>query len=94
VSCYCAKIPTLVVAGVALDRLRCPDCVDAIVESKNELVRENQRLLRGEFTEEEFQNLCHNLPEDCPEKFAEGCLAYNRKLFGDKSGLQRKEAVE
>lgn len=49
------------------------------------------RLLRGDFTPEEFQALCHHLREDCPRLFADGCVAYNRKLFGERSLLQTKE---
>ena len=40
------------------------------------------RLLRGDFTDEEFQNLCHNLDESDFEKFCDGCDAYQMKLFG------------
>jgi hypothetical protein len=48
------------------------------------LRRENERLLRGEFTEEEFQNLCHNMTTDDACRFKAGCEAYQKKLFGDK----------
>ncbi|HUT60193.1 MAG TPA: hypothetical protein VNA25_20290 [Phycisphaerae bacterium] len=34
------------------------------------------------FTEEEFQNLCHNFGEDDAERFCDGCDSYQRKLFG------------
>ena len=34
------------------------------------------------FTEEEFQNLCHNLSEDDEARFCDGCDSYQRKLFG------------
>lgn len=50
------------------------------------LEAEITRLKRGDFTEEEFQNLCHNLSEKVEDecKFKEGCIAYQKKLFGDK----------
>lgn len=46
------------------------------------------RLKAGKFTEEELQNLCHEQGEDCPERFAQGCVDYNRKLFGDRNCLR------
>lgn len=54
---------------------------------------EVQRLKAGKFTEEEFQNLCHNLDSDCPFRFGRGCIEYNKKMFGDKSRLQMKEHI-
>lgn len=51
------------------------------------LEEEVERLKAGRFTEEELQNLCHNQDKGCPLRFAEGCVAYNRKLFGDRSRL-------
>lgn len=48
-----------------------------------ELVREVIRLRRGEFTPQEFQDLCHNKSvQDGFEAFADGCDAYQQKLFG------------
>jgi hypothetical protein len=47
---------------------------------------EVERLKRGDFTEEEFQNLCHNLSEDDEARFKQGCLDYQKKLFGCKRG--------
>lgn len=85
--CKCALLHKVQTGGVEFYNLRCPACADAIVEAKNELVRENQRLLRGDFTEEEFQGLCHGLPEDAPERFARDCVQYNRKLFGARQWL-------
>lgn len=46
---------------------------------------EVQRLLRGDFTPEEFQNLCHHRNEKpgCTrEEFEAGCREYQRRLFG------------
>jgi hypothetical protein len=51
------------------------------------LESEVERLSEGRFTEEELQALCHEQGEDCPERFARGCVEYNRKLFGDKNRL-------
>ena len=42
------------------------------------------RLRAGDFTEEEFQNLCHNFSEDDEQRFEEGCTQYRKKLFGVK----------
>jgi hypothetical protein len=46
------------------------------------LLREIERLKRGDFTEEEFQNLCHNFSEADECRFKRGCEEYQRKLFG------------
>src|SRR5688572_30875047 len=46
------------------------------------LINEIKRLRAGQFTEEEFQNLCHNLNTDDAGRFKTGCLAYQQKLFG------------
>lgn len=41
------------------------------------------RLKSGDFTEEEFQNLCHKFNETDKCRFFDGCAAYQRKLFGE-----------
>jgi hypothetical protein len=46
------------------------------------LKNEIERLKSGNFTEEEFQNLCHNLTTDDAERFCNGCEEYQKKLFG------------
>lgn len=52
-------------------------------EENIELKKEIVRLKEGNFTSEEFQNLCHNLPKECGrEIFTEGCKQYQLKLFG------------
>jgi hypothetical protein len=51
-------------------------------EDVDYLVSEIERLKSGNFTEEEFQNLCHCVPEEDKEKFFQGCTEYQRKLFG------------
>jgi hypothetical protein len=43
---------------------------------------EIDRLKRGDFTEDEFQSLCHNFSADDRERFKKGCEDYQRKLFG------------
>lgn len=44
---------------------------------------ELERLKRGEFTEAERQNLCHNcLVQDGYPSFVEGCANYQKELFG------------
>jgi hypothetical protein len=43
---------------------------------------EIERLLRGDFTEEEFQNLCHKHTGEDAARFRQGCEEYQRKLFG------------
>lgn len=44
---------------------------------------EIERLRRGDFTSDEFQNLCHNTKiQDGFEAFADGCEAYQQKMFG------------
>lgn len=55
---------------------------------------EIERLKEGDFTPEEFQELCHNLHDTerdgiGPKTFAEGCIQYQEKLFG-KSPLMFK----
>jgi hypothetical protein len=54
---------------------------------------EAARLKRGDFTEEEFQGLCHNLPEECARRFGMGCVEYNRKL-AEKSPPNTTEAPD
>lgn len=48
---------------------------------------EVERLRKGRLTEEEVQALCHEQDGGCPLRFARGCVAYNRELFGDKARL-------
>lgn len=54
------------------------------IESKiiAELTSEIQRLKSGDFTEEEFQHLCHCIPESDRERFFQGCLDYQRQILG------------
>lgn len=48
------------------------------------LFAEVERLKAGDFTEEEFQNLCHNSSPDDRCRFEAGCREYQDKLFGPK----------
>ena len=48
-------------------------------------ISEIERLQRGDFTEEEFQNLCHGFSQQDEERFRTGCLEYQKKLFGGKT---------
>ncbi len=47
------------------------------------LRKEIERLKEGSFTEEEFQNLCHNFTTDDRRRFEQGCKEYSDKLFGE-----------
>ncbi len=59
-----------------------------------------ERLSAGDFTPEEFQNLCHKFSPEDRTAFCNGCAEYQRKLFGtstqDELAAERlaKEAVE
>lgn len=56
-------------------------------EVKYELEKANEEIARlkaGNFTEEEFQNLCHNFSADDACRFKKGCEEYQKKLFGNK----------
>ena len=67
-----------IVAAVAAER-------EAHAAEIERLRAEYDRMRRGDFTPEEFQNLCHNLPPHCTrEAFAAGCAEYQRKLFGEQ----------
>jgi hypothetical protein len=45
-------------------------------------LQEIERLREGDFTEPEFQNLCHCISEEDRERFFAGCAEFQRKLFG------------
>ncbi len=47
----------------------------------DEAANEIERLKCGDFTEEEFQNLCHNFTEEDVCRFKKGCEQYQKKLF-------------
>ena len=81
-NCQCNKLMRVAVGQTEFRGLRCPHCVDAILEAKNEVIRENYRLLKGDFTPEELQGLCHNLTTQQRCEFEQGCKDYQDKLFG------------
>jgi len=61
------------------DPTTCAELVRRLMSAEAEVVR----LRRGEFTPQEFQDLCHNKSvQDGFEAFADGCEAYQQKLFG------------
>lgn len=51
----------------------------------NRLELEVARLKEGKFTEEEFQNICHNFSADDLCRFRKGCEDTQRKLFDLKT---------
>lgn len=56
--------------------------------------QEVERLRAGNFTPQEFQNLCHGFDENDREVFVAGCLEYQRKLFGDSATAAPVEQSE
>lgn len=56
--------------------------IEELEEQLEKANTEIARLKRGEFTEEEFQNLCHNLNENDYCRFKKGCEEYQEMLFG------------
>lgn len=62
-------------------------------KSYAELEAENARLRRGDFTPEEFQNLCHKEPPLSFCDFAEGCHKYQRELFGKSDRDEAKGKI-
>lgn len=63
-----------------------PEDVMKLVVEVRRLRAEESRLRKGDFTEEEFQNLCHNLDDGDERRFKAGCEEYQRKLFGRAYG--------
>lgn len=61
------------------------NAANALNKHITRLTIEIERLKRGAFTPEEFQNLCHNLEGCTREEFQRGCTEYQRKLFGDNN---------
>jgi hypothetical protein len=53
------------------------------LEAERDALRaENERLLRGDFTDAELQSLCHNRDGKGYAAFVDGCSEYQWKLFG------------
>lgn len=70
------------------------DLIPSIIAELAAKQAEVERLKRGDFTPEEFQNLCHHKDEKpgcTPAEFNQGCEEYQRKLFGtaDVDGLRK-----
>lgn len=62
---------------------RSPDKDEDVSWLLEALADEVERLRRGEFTPEEFQNLCHNTDVQAGfDAFADGCESYQQKMFG------------
>lgn len=57
-----------------------------LAETKTEV----ERLKLGDFTEEEFHNVCHNQSEDDEQRFIQGRSDYRKRLFGCKNGENGK----
>ncbi len=57
------------------------------------LKKDNARLLSGDFTPEEFQNLCHKFQDKDKCAFFDGCEAYQKKLFGESDRERLLESV-
>lgn len=71
------------VCSIPKKRIHDANLIAAAPELLRRLVEEVKRLKRGEFTPEEFQNLCHNADVQAGfDAFADGCEAYQEKLFG------------
>jgi len=65
--------------AAAFDPTTCAELVRRLMSVEAEVMR----LRRGEFTPQEFQDLCHNKSvQDGFEAFADGCETYQEKLFG------------
>lgn len=47
----------------------------------DEAIKEIERLKRGDFTPQEFQDLCHNMTPTDEASFRKGCDEYITKLF-------------
>ena len=60
---------------------------EILVETLLLAKREIERLLRGDFSPDEFQNLCHNITCEDRISFEKGCREYQDKLFGKKEPL-------
>lgn len=67
--------------------------VDLLDAQLLRLQQEVERLKRGDFTEPEFQNLCHNFDPSDEARFEQGCLEYQAKLFGRCLLCKKKLAV-
>lgn len=66
----------------------CPLCKEEELEALKKRIEclecEISRLKGGKFTEDELQNLCHNLDSSQCKSFLKGCRSYQVSLFGSK----------
>ncbi len=46
------------------------------------------RVLKGQLNDEEFQNLCHNLSPEDECAFKNGCVEFQKRLFGHLEGRE------
>ena len=60
------------------------ELMNVLIQKSIEREKEIERLKAGKFTPEELQNLCHNLKEEDEQAFKQGCIDYQKKLFGEK----------
>jgi hypothetical protein len=67
---------------------------DRVKNSKGDLAKEITRLKAGDFSEEEFQNLCHKFQDTDKQRFCDGCEAYQIKLFGSSPITELKKDGE
>lgn len=57
--------------------------------------QDRERLLRGDFTDDELQGFCHNLDENNRRAFFDGCTKYQERLFGTSAVAEsRKELAK
>ncbi len=71
------------------DDYKWSDRVNELEQERTKLLAENHaltqeiaRLKAGQFTEGEFQDLCHDKFPCTREEFEQGCKDYQDKLFG------------
>lgn len=70
---------------VVTSQVRLRAMIVGLLIDTDRLEQQVERLLAGNFTPEEFQDLCHTIPADDVCKFTDGCAGYWKKLFGDKA---------
>lgn len=70
---------------------KCNRQISDLADALNRQTAEVARLKRGDFTEEEFQTLCHNMKPDDLRRFRAGCEDYQAKLFGLKKPKDEAE---
>lgn len=70
------------VSELTTQRLDLEAEVEKRINRVEELKNEVDRLKEGRFTDEELQNLCHNLTCAQREAFEKGCREYTDRLFG------------